>query len=58
MVPNSRSRALPPISFYARKSPYDNALGETRTHEIDLIVVRKARGRPVKPHRGRLVGVP
>ena len=27
---------FPLIDFYARKSPYEHALGETRTHEIDL----------------------
>ena len=26
---------FPPINLYARKSPYEHALGETRTHEID-----------------------
>ena len=30
---------FPPVSLYARKSPYEYALGETPAHEIDLTVV-------------------
>ena len=35
-VANARSCAFRDSIFYARKSPYEYALGETRTHEIDL----------------------
>ena len=36
-VANPRCRAFRKINFYARKSPYEYALGESRTHEIAVV---------------------
>ena len=46
-VANSRFRPLLIVSFNARKSPNEYALGETRSHK--LISLYEARGPPTKP---------